>query len=135
MNCIYCAGDTSVVNSRPQKRTNSVWRRRECKDCGVIFTSNEHIDLSGVIVVRNNRHSEPFSRDKLFISIHDSLKHRKAPLTDAQALTDTVIKHMLTVRIEPEVSVGILSNYCHQVLEKFDRAAASHYAAFHDIEL
>ncbi|MDZ7785767.1 MAG: hypothetical protein U5L95_01430 [Candidatus Saccharibacteria bacterium] len=131
MQCIYCGGDTSVTNSRPQKRTNSVWRRRECEDCHTIFTSGEHLDLTGSIVVRSASHVEPFSRDKLFLSIHDSLKHREDPLGDATALTDTVLKQVLTIITKPEVEKPDISRICHETLQNFDTAAATHYAAFH----
>jgi transcriptional repressor NrdR len=131
MNCIYCGGDTSVENSRPQKRSNSVWRRRECKLCGVIFTSNESLDLSGSIIVKSAGLSEPFSRDKLFTSIHDSLKHRKSPVSDATALTDTILRQVLTLVTSPEVQKQQIATICHKTLLNFDKAAATHYAAFH----
>lgn len=131
MNCIYCGGDTSVENSRPQKRTNSVWRRRKCKDCRTVFTSNEALDLHGSIVVHSESHVEPFSRDKLFLSIHDSLKHRKSPLSDAKALTDTILKQVLTVITSPSLEKQQITTICHETLQKFDKTAATHYAAFH----
>ena len=131
MNCIYCGGDTSVENSRPKKRSNTVWRRRECKDCSTIFTSSEALDLSGSILVYTGSHSEPFNRDKLFTSIHDSLKHRKSPVYDATALTDTIINKVVTIITNPKLDTSIIRDICHDTLQKYDSVAATHYAAFH----
>ena len=130
MNCIFCAGDTKVTNSRPQKRTNSVWRRRECKDCGAIFTSEEHLDFAGSIMVRGTD-LEPFSRDILFVSIHDSLKHRKTATQDATALTDTIIQQVLHELTSPEISKSALAQKTCAVLARFDPVAETHYRAFH----
>ena len=131
MNCIYCGGDTSVENSRHQKRRNGVWRRRQCKDCHTIFTTTEDLDLAGSIIVSTKNLSEPFSRDKLFLSIHDSLKHRKSALQDATELTDTVLAQVLTTITSARLDSSEIAKRCHQTLLKFDDAAATHYAAFH----
>lgn len=131
MDCIYCGGDTSVTNSRPQKRANSVWRRRECQNCHTIFTTTEALDLSGSIVVTSESRIEPFSRDKLFRSILDALKHRKTAVDDATALTDTVLARILTIITVPELSANEIAEVCHSTLQKFDHAAATQYAAFH----
>lgn len=131
MNCVFCGGDTRVTNSRPQQRTNSVWRRRSCIDCSTIFTSTEVIDLSGSIVVKSATALASFSRDKLFISVYESLKHRKTALEDATALTDTIIQRILTAITGAEIQKSLITNTACQVLEAFDRSAAVQYQAFH----
>lgn len=131
MVCIYCSSDTRVVNSRHQKKLNRVWRRRTCMNCGTTFTSSEAVDLSGSITVRNIRHLEPFQRDKLFMSIYDSLKHRKTALSDATALTDTVITRLYPHMHEAMVDVEQIVVSVTDVLGKFDKSAAVYYAAFH----
>jgi transcriptional repressor NrdR len=131
MVCIYCRNETRVVNSRHQKKLNRVWRRRTCLNCGTTFTSSEAVDLSGSITVRNLSDLEPFHRDKLFMSIFDSLKHRKTALNDATELTDTVIsklyRHMQDAIVEREYIVQVVT----EVLKRFDKPAAVFYMAFH----
>lgn len=131
MLCIYCQSDTKVVNSRPQKRLNRVWRRRSCMTCGTTFTSSEAIDLSGSITVRDLRRLEPFQRDKLFMSIYDSLKHRKTALSDASGLTDTVISRLYPLMKDAIVERMAIIDAVTEVLTRFDGVAATHYDAFH----
>lgn len=133
MVCIYCKGKTSVANSRPQKRTNSIWRRRSCTVCGSVFTSLESVDLAGSIIVRRNKGVEPFSRDKLLLSVYDSLRHRKTAITDAEGLLNTILSklyaQLTTAVIDRDDIVRITST----VLGRFDKAAATHYSAFHPL--
>lgn len=74
---------------------------------------------------------EPFSRDKLFLSVYESCKHRKDALGDSQALTATIITKLL-----PHVQDASLPNrevivVTTKVLKRFDKAAHAHYQAFH----
>src|SRR5580765_2597657 len=96
MVCIYCGNKTQIINSRPQKRLNRTWRRRECTHCEAVFTTEEAVDLSSSVVVRH-AHSpvQPFSRDKLFASVLQALGHRTKPVEDASALTTTVIAKLV----------------------------------------
>lgn len=121
------------MNSRHQKRHNTVWRRRECQKCHTVFTSVEESDLSKSIVVRKKTAVEPFSRDTLLLSVHDSLKHRKTALTDASALTDTIVARILHQTASASVEAAAIATICHAVLVHFDTVAATHYAAFHPV--
>lgn len=132
MVCIHCGSKTSVVNSRQQRRANQVWRRRLCDACGAVFTSIESAELSRSWYV-SNTHSKltPFSRDKLFLSLYNSCQHRKDPLSDAGGLADTVLKRLLT-----QIESGVLSSQSIKetiqvTLNRFDKAASTHYRAFH----
>ena len=131
MVCIYCGNETKVVNSRPQKRLNRVWRRRTCLNCGTTFTSTEAVDLSGSVTVRDIKLLEPFQRDKLLMSIYDSLKHRKSALSDATGLTDTVISQLYPLMSDAVIEKTVITEVTSVVLQRFDKAAATHYQAFH----
>lgn len=131
MNCVYCQGDTKVVNSRHQKKLNRVWRRRTCLACGATFTSSERIDLSGSITVRDIKRLEPFQRDKLFMSIFDSLKHRKTALNDATGLTDTVITQLYSHMQDAVLDKHQIIHTVTAVLQRFDKPASISYSAFH----
>jgi transcriptional repressor NrdR len=132
MVCLYCSGDTAVANSRPQHRTNQVWRRRRCLSCGAVFTTEESArrELAWTVGGRRGR-SEPFSRDKLFLSLYRSCEHRKTVLEDAKGLTETVIS-----RLAGSLSGGALSRQdiigaAQVALNRFDKSASVHYAAYH----
>lgn len=133
MVCIFCQSETEVYNSRPQTRSNSVWRRRRCKQCGSVFSTKEQIDYSQSIVVRTrSKRLEPLQRDKLFVTIHDSLKHRKTALDDASALTDTILNRVMPMQHNAQLETKQIIEVSLKVLEKFDKVAAVHYRAFHN---
>lgn len=131
MVCTYCGGETTVSNSRLKKKLNNVWRRRECLDCGAVFTTSESTDFFRSLSVTDGKHLQPFSRDKLFISIHDSVRHRKTATSDATGLTDTVIS-----KLRPLIAAGCIQKQdiiktSELVLRRFDRVAAVHYTAYY----
>lgn len=129
MVCIYCGGVTRVVNSRLQKRTNTVWRRRHCLNCGATATTQEGIIREKALLIKKDSDLEPFSRDKLFLSLYDSLRHRKTAITDASALSDTILGSCATHVDQGTVEVSLLATTAHGVLKRFDRPAAVYYQA------
>lgn len=135
MVCIYCQEKLDVVNTRPKPRSNSVWRRRQCPACKTIFTTEESIQLASALrFKRSATHFEPFSRDKLFVSIHESCKHRNDAQSASSALTDTVIQQILPTISNATVTRGDIVSTTKKALARFDKAAASHYSAFHPIK-
>jgi transcriptional regulator NrdR family protein len=133
MVCIYCGGKTQVTNSRPQKRLNHTWRRRECLACHAIFTTEESAQLGTSLVVRPAAHGRtaPFSRDKLFASLLRAVGHRKAAVDDASALCATIIAKLLHSTDQAAVSPQQIITISLDVLKNFDNAAAVQYQAYH----
>lgn len=133
MVCIYCNGPTQVVNSRLQRRSNNIWRRRQCSNCGNIFTTHEAIELESVLMVQKNKHTdiEPFARDILFTSIYDSCRHRQNAISDASALTQTVIGKILKLINQGTIHRNQIVDTAFETLEKFDKASATMYLAYH----
>jgi transcriptional repressor NrdR len=121
-----------VVNSRPQRRSNQVWRRRQCQECGATFTTEERPQYGLVWQVRGPASAlRPFSRPKLFLSLYKSCEHRGSALSDAESLTETVI-----ARLSPLVQDGTLDRrdirrVIMVALNRFDKTASVHYQAFH----
>lgn len=131
MVCIYCGDETRVINSRHQKRNNKVWRRRACTQCRAIFTTLEAVEATSAFTVAKDKRFKPFSRDQLLLSLYDSLRHRKTAITDATALTDTIIGQLY-----PFINSGVLQRdsiveISHATLERFDTVASIHYQAYH----
>ena len=150
MVCIYCRGELSVTNSRPQKSRNQTWRRRLCKACGAAFTSTEGINLTQSLVVTKAADAsrvraeagkaaraaaattlEPFDRDRLFISLYESLRHRTSACSDARGLADTVTAQLISQAENGQLPVRAIIQTALNTLQRFDTAAATHYAAFH----
>ena len=134
MDCFICDGKTSVVNSRPQLRLKQVWRRRLCKNCGYIFTTIEKIDLERSMMVKfNNQHLEEFVREKILISIRDSLGHHKDPINDSIAITDTIISKLYKNNQSPLIDRNNIVKTTLEVLKHFDKASYIHYQAYHKL--
>ncbi len=136
MICMFCDGDTAVINSRLQKRENSVWRRRKCQSCGTVFTTIEEADLSYSIRVASEGQTEaltPFSKPKLHMSIYECCKHLKEPENTSEALTRTVISRLLRKK-SALINTHDIKQITFEVLHRFDTAAGVQYAAFHPVK-
>lgn len=130
MVCIYCRKDTLVFNSRLLRRSNQIWRRRRCASCKAVFTTNESVDLEKSVVIKEANGFKPLLRDKLFVSLYESLKHRKTALMDASSLTDTVIGR-LTMYPGGVIDKSKLILTVQGVLKRFDKVAYIHFTAYH----
>lgn len=135
MVCIFCNSDTDVTNSRLVTQQNHIWRRRRCQNCKKVFTTSESIDLERCLKVSHQTRLEPFSRDKLFLSLNHSLMHRKTATSDATAITSTVIG-----RLYPLITAGKLNSTdiiktTLPILKRFDKPAYTLYAAYHPLDL
>jgi transcriptional repressor NrdR len=132
MDCYICGNDTKVVNSRSQARLNQVWRRRLCDNCKYIFTTIEKIDLERSMSVKTDSDSiVPFIREKLLISINSSLGHRKDHISEAVALTDTVISKLQNKYKSSLINRDGIIDITQKVLSDFDNTASVHYMAYH----
>jgi transcriptional regulator NrdR family protein len=92
----------------------------------------ESAELSTSLVIKHeDGHIEPFSRDKLFVSIHDAVGHRQSPAEDAGALTATISTHLLKRAESAAIRPADVISVALQVLQRFDNAAAVQYGAYH----
>lgn len=56
MNCPYCNSNESIViDKRNRKKTDYIWRRRKCLDCGKRFSTQEKVITYGN---RNNKRDD-----------------------------------------------------------------------------
>jgi transcriptional regulator NrdR family protein len=134
MVCIYCGGKTRVSNSRPLVRSNQIWRRRTCKTCGAVFTTIEENDARQTWVVKSSdRPPVGFVREKLFLSIYESLRHRPTALYDAKHLTQTIINNLGRTTKNGIIEASTIKNMVVVSLNRFDRVASTHYKAFHAV--
>lgn len=134
MVCLYCGSSTFVINSRHQKRSNNVWRRRQCEKCGATLTTIESFDYSkGLMLQRSDNKLVAFKREKLFLSIYKSCEHRKKALDDAIELTQTVIEKVMQPNPSStgKLPVSLLANTTFETLKNFDKVSAIQYSAYH----
>ena len=102
--------------------------------CTSIFTTVEQADLSGSFVVRDmsSKKLVPLNRDKLFLSIYESCKHRPEAVTEASSLAQTAINNLTSAHSHD----GVIERYdiykqTYSILKRFDDVAATFYAAYH----
>ena len=133
MVCSYCQSRTQVTNSRLQKQQNTVWRRRRCLQCGAVVTTEEVVRYDNAFRLRRPSGAlEPFSRDKLLLSLHASLAHRQTAIDDAAALCATIIGQVLASTPQAAViDLATLREVAATCLSRYDEAAATHYRAYH----
>lgn len=132
MVCVLCGNDTKVVNSRPQRRANQVWRRRQCLNCKTVFTTEESIDYAATWRVQTQQGAlQPFSRDKLFMSLYRACEHRKSALTDAGGLAETIISNLGVSANNTLITTPVIAQTAIVALNRFDKTAAAVYQAFH----
>ncbi len=74
---------------------------------------------------------QPFSRDKLLLSLYRSCQHRLTALADAGGLTDTIIKKAPAQVTDGVITRRLLAQTAQVALNRFDKAASVHYQAFH----
>jgi len=132
MKCIYCNGKTKVTNTRPRGKEHSTWRRRECLNCNAIVTSEEAIKLEECLLVKKkNGDQEPFLRDKLFISIFQSIDHLPKQIETAHYLCETILRHCLKTKpMTALLSSENISITAIRVLKNFDAASAIKYNSY-----
>ena len=134
MICVNCFNsDTKVVNSRPHKKTSSVWRRRKCTKCNTLFSTYEEVSLDTVKVLdHSDNTSKAFSLSRLTVSIarcftHDQLTGNQSALDLARTVEQQLIRDV------KQPSVDDILAITHQTLRRFDEIAALHYATLHGL--
>jgi len=120
-----------TTNTRSTKSRTATWRRKKCYNCSQTWTTLETTDLSKVFSVKDQLGNlKPFSRDKLYISVYESLKHRKTAVSDATALLDTIIFKVLRKNLDSVISSSDILILTADTLERFDSYSAAHYRAY-----
>src|SRR5690606_28878342 len=98
------------------------------------FTTFESTDLASTVrVLGQNGVLEPFSRDKLFLSLYRSCGHRPNAVNDATALSLTVVSALSRQLSNATISRSDIISAAIRTLENFDSAAAVQYGAYHKV--
>ena len=138
MLCITCGSiDSSVIDSRPSDDGKSIRRRRICKDCGYRFTTYESLKETPLIVIKNDKSSEPFDRNKLLRGLMTATVKRDVPLARLNEIIDDVEQELRSMP-RNEVRSKVLGDMVLDRLRELDDVAyirfASVYKDFQDIE-
>jgi hypothetical protein len=87
-------------------------------------------------MVRENAHElTPFSRDNLFVSVYEACKHRSEALSNANALTQTIIGLLRGHIREGIIDRDTIVKIATLTLGRFDATAGTVYKAYHPISV
>ncbi len=135
MKCPRCGfHDSKVIDSRDVD--DGIRRRRMCLNCNGRFTTYEHIQKSGLFVIKKDKRREPFDKSKLLNGIHKAFEKRPvaAPVVDKVA---DDIEAELYKQGKKEVPSTVIGDMVMTRLKNIDQIAyirfASVYRDFADI--
>ncbi len=136
MRCPTCEYSISkVTNSREAE--GSIRRRRECRRCGVRFTTSEKIQSSALIICKQDGRREEFNREKLVSGLRKACAKRPIPSRTVDKMAEEIESELSNLGLSeiPSASIG---ETVMDRLSKLDRVAyiryASVYRAFQDLE-
>ncbi len=125
-----------MVDSRSSDEDNAIRRRRECTGCGRRFTTYETIEVTPVLVVKNNGTRESFNTEKIRNGIIKSCEKRPVSMTDIDAAVADISKEVYN-RMEGEITSKEIGEMVMDRLKKLDEVAyvryASVYRSFKDL--
>lgn len=137
MKCLYCScTDSKVIDSRAADDDKAIRRRRECTGCGRRFTTYETIEVTPVLVVKNNGTRESFNAEKIRNGVIKSCEKRPVSVTEIDGLVSDISKEVYN-SMESEISTKVIGEMVMERLKKLDEVAyvryASVYRSFKDI--
>lgn len=129
MECPYCHKENNeVINSRPTKKNTQTWRRRKCLSCGEIFTTQEIVDLSHLVVIKKSGKPEVFRSIKLFAGIYGATIGSKTPNREivVEKITHEVEREIMFLK-KKRISSGEIADI---VLKKLKNAQTATFMRF-----
>lgn len=137
MKCLYCScTDSKVIDSRATDDNKAIRRRRECTSCGRRFTTFETIEVTPVLVIKNNGTRESFNPEKIRNGIVKSCEKRPVSATEIDGMVADISKEVYN-SMESEISTKAIGEMVMERLKKVDEVAyvryASVYRSFKDL--
>ena len=127
MKCPFCRESTTdVFNYRSTHFGTQIWRRRKCLSCNESFTTYEAPDLGFLKVTKPGRHSQPYSRAKLYSSIYAAFLDVPAKETAVDGLTDTIEAKILDTK-SPSIKTEEIAAIVLSSLKRFNTTAFVRY--------
>ena len=136
MRCPYCGhSDSKVTNSREAE--SGIRRRRECRSCGVRFTTYERIQSTALVVSKQDNRREEFNREKLVSGLRKACAKRPISSRTIEKMVEDIEAELQHLG-QGEVPTSVIGEMVMDRLRKVDRVAyiryASVYRDFQDIE-
>ena len=138
MKCIYCGCEESkVLDSRSTDENNSIRRRRECLGCGRRFTTYESIEMTPILVVKNDGSRQSFDINKVKSGLIKACEKRPISLSQIEKMAGDIQKEIQNSSMQ-EIPSSHIGELVMDKLKEVDEIAyvrfASVYRQFKDIE-
>ena len=138
MKCIYCGHEESkVLDSRGNEENNSIRRRRECLNCGRRFTTYETIEMTPVLVVKNDGSRQSFDLNKVKNGLIKACEKRPVSVMQIEKMASDIEKEIQNTG-KQEIPSSEIGELVMEKLKAVDEVAyvrfASVYRQFKDIE-
>ncbi len=125
-----------MVDSRATEDGSAIKRRRECSGCGRRFTTYETIEVTPVLVIKNNGNRESFNPEKIRNGVIKSCEKRPVSMAEIDELVTDISKQVYN-SMEDEISTKKIGEMVMERLKKIDEVAyvryASVYRSFKDL--
>ena len=137
MKCLYCeCTESKVIDSRSSDDKKSIRRRRECMLCGRRFTTYETIEVTPILVVKNNGARQSYNAEKVRNGIIKSCEKRPVPMSVIDDMVADISKQIYNT-MESEITTKAIGEMVMERLKKVDEVAyvryASVYRSFKDL--
>ena len=137
MKCLYCeCTESKVIDSRSADDDKTIRRRRECIACGRRFTTYETIEVTPILVVKNNGTRQSYNAEKVRNGIIKSCEKRPVSITVIDDMVADISKQVYN-SMESEISTKAIGEMVMERLKKVDEVAyvryASVYRSFKDL--
>lgn len=137
MKCLYCdCTESKVIDSRSADDDKTIRRRRECTACGRRFTTYETIEVTPMLVVKNDGTREAFNVEKVRRGIVKACEKRPVSAAQIDELVADISKQVYN-SMESEITSKTIGEMVMERLKKVDEVAyvryASVYRSFQDI--
>lgn len=138
MKCIYCnCEESKVLDSRSTDENNSIRRRRECLGCGRRFTTYESIEMTPILVVKNDGSRQSFDINKIKTGLIKACEKRPISLSQIEKMAGDIQKEVQNSSLQ-EIPSSHIGELVMDKLKEVDEIAyvrfASVYRQFKDIE-
>ena len=137
MKCPFCAfPDSKVVDSRPDKDSSAIRRRRECESCARRFTTFERLEEVLPMILKKDGRREAYNRAKVVGGMKKACEKRPVSVDAIEAMANRLEARLLESG-EKEISGNVIGEWIMQELHDLDEVAyvrfASVYRSFRDI--
>ena len=138
MRCPFCGHlEDRVLETRDQRDSTIIRRRRECLKCRQRFTTIETLMLQYPMVVKKDGRREDFSKEKILKGLQAACQKRPIALSQMDNIVESVSKWALSLP-EKEISSHLIGEKVMLALKAIDDVAyvrfASVYRTFQDVQ-